>query len=240
MKNTSERRLEILEYLCERRRDTVAHLAVEFGVCERTMRNDILLLSCSYPIYTRQGNDGGVFVMGHFQPGMRCLTPRQAEAEVLAQATRNTIFADEAAIERLVRENPSLGQRIYDDFRQFPSSRSQGRGRKREAVMSDLEKVREDLKDIRYYYAHKQVFERASAEHIVNNVIRKAERYNRAMEQAPPILFDLYVSLYIQNNTQAAFAYDRDYSVNYIKDLNNSLCDYIRRALNGQKGGESR
>ena len=106
--------------------------------------------------------------------------------------------------------------------------------------MSDLEKVREDLKDIRYYYAHKQVFERASAEQIVNNVIRKAERYNRAMEQAPPILFDLYVSLYIQNNTQAAFAYDRDYSVNYIKDLNNSLCDYIRRALNGQKGGESR
>ena len=79
MKNTSERRLEILEYLCERRRDTVAHLAAEFGVCERTMRNDILLLSCSYPIYTRQGNDGGVFVMGHFQPGMRCLTPRQAE-----------------------------------------------------------------------------------------------------------------------------------------------------------------
>ena len=106
--------------------------------------------------------------------------------------------------------------------------------------MNDLEKVREDLKDIRYYYAHKQVFERASAEQIVNNVIRKAERYNRAMEQAPPILFDLYVSLYIQNNTQAAFAYDRDYSVNYIKDLNNSLCDYIRRALNGQKGGEGK
>lgn len=106
--------------------------------------------------------------------------------------------------------------------------------------MSDLEKVREDLKDIRYYYAHKQVFERASAKQIVNNVIRKAERYNRAMEQAPPILFDLYVSLYIQNNTQAAFAYDRDYSVNYIKDLNNSLCDYIRRALNGQKGGEGK
>ena len=106
--------------------------------------------------------------------------------------------------------------------------------------MSDLEKVREDLKDIRYYYAHKQVFERASAEQIVNNVIRKAERYNRAMEQAPPILFDLYVSLYIQNNTQAAFAYDRDYSVNYIKDLNNSLCGYLRRALNGQKGGEGK
>lgn len=106
--------------------------------------------------------------------------------------------------------------------------------------MNDLEKVREDLKDIRYYYAHKEVFERASAEQIVNNVIRKAERYNRAMEQAPPILFDLYFSLYIQNNTQAAFAYDRDYSVNYIKDLNNSLCDYIRRALNGQEGGEGK
>ena len=105
--------------------------------------------------------------------------------------------------------------------------------------MNGLTAIREDLKDIRYYYAHKQVFERASAEQIVNNVIRKAERYNRVMEQAPPILFDLYISLYIQNNTQAAFAYDRDYSVDYIKDLNNSLCDYIRRALNGQKGGET-
>ncbi len=79
MKNTSERRLELLEYLCERRRDTVAHLAAELGVSERTMRNDIPLLSCSYPVYTKQGNNGGVFVMGHFQPGMRCLTPRQAE-----------------------------------------------------------------------------------------------------------------------------------------------------------------
>lgn len=106
--------------------------------------------------------------------------------------------------------------------------------------MSAVDKVREDLKDIRYYYAHKEVFDRAAAEHIVNNVARKAERYNRMMEQAPPILFDLYVSLYIQNNTQAAFAYDRDYSVNYIKDLNNSLCRYIRQALNGQEGGESR
>ena len=107
--------------------------------------------------------------------------------------------------------------------------------------MSDSDKVREDLKDIRYYYAHKEVFERASEEHIVNNVIRKAadERGIQTDLNLPVRLAQETAVKYIQNNTQAAFAYDRDYSVDYIKDLNNSLCRYIRQALNPEKGGET-
>ena len=48
----SERRNAILEVLCFRRFDTVANLAFEFGVTDRTIRNDILTLSLEYPIYT--------------------------------------------------------------------------------------------------------------------------------------------------------------------------------------------
>ena len=58
----NERRMAILEALCERRREQVANLAFEFGVTEWTIRQDILTLSLSYPVYTVQGHGGGVYI----------------------------------------------------------------------------------------------------------------------------------------------------------------------------------
>ena len=104
----------------------------------------------------------------------------------------------------------------------------------------NLSEIREDLKDIRYYYAHKDVFESAARENVYNDVVRKVRKYTALVEKAPPILFDLYVSLYMLNNTQAAFAYDRDYTVNYIKELNNKLCLYILDIVNRQEGDSRR
>ena len=46
----SERRRAILEHLCQKRFDTTKNLAELFGVCERTIRNDLVVLTCSYPI----------------------------------------------------------------------------------------------------------------------------------------------------------------------------------------------
>lgn len=42
----SERRSEILHLLCKRRHETAINLAVEFGVSERTIRADLVILSC--------------------------------------------------------------------------------------------------------------------------------------------------------------------------------------------------
>ena len=61
----SERRNAILEVLCFRRFDTVANLAFEFGVTDRTIRNDILTLSLEYPIYTTKGNGGGIHAVSY-------------------------------------------------------------------------------------------------------------------------------------------------------------------------------
>lgn len=58
----NERRREILERLCVRRYDTGANLAFEFNVSRRTIERDILILSLNYPLYTRRGNGGGIFV----------------------------------------------------------------------------------------------------------------------------------------------------------------------------------
>jgi hypothetical protein len=55
--------------------------------------------------------------------------------------------------------------------------------------------------------------------------------YNQAVKDAPARLYDLYISLYVQNNSQAALAYEWDYTNDYIKRLNNRLCEYLLKAL---------
>lgn len=63
----SERRQAILELLCQRRHETRENLAFEFGVSKRTIEYDVLELSLSYPVYTTQGNGGGIHVVDEFK-----------------------------------------------------------------------------------------------------------------------------------------------------------------------------
>jgi predicted DNA-binding transcriptional regulator YafY len=62
VRSALDRRQEILEALSDRRSETVQNLATEFGVSVRTIKYDLEILSCSAPIYTVQGNGGGVRV----------------------------------------------------------------------------------------------------------------------------------------------------------------------------------
>ena len=66
--------------------------------------------------------------------------------------------------------------------------------------------VRNDLKEIRYYYSMKELFDRSSKTVKPLAIVQKVERYNTAMQNAPARLYILYVSLYIDNNTQAVLA----------------------------------
>lgn len=75
----SERRNAILEVLCLRRFDTLDNLAFEFKVSRRTIRYDIELLSLSYPIYTVQGNGGGIHVDENYRTGKPFLKEGQRE-----------------------------------------------------------------------------------------------------------------------------------------------------------------
>lgn len=73
--NTADRRTEIISILMVRRRITAKELAEEFNVTVRTIQNDIQALSLGFPIYTRQGGDGGIFVGDNYKPYMNTLTP---------------------------------------------------------------------------------------------------------------------------------------------------------------------
>lgn len=107
MQSTAERRQSILEALCDRRYDTVVNLATEFGVSDRTIRNDILVLSCSYPVYTVQGNGGGVFVTEGFRLGRKYLSETQKE---LLSRLASSLSGNDATVVRSILKDftPSI------------------------------------------------------------------------------------------------------------------------------------
>ncbi len=74
----AERREAILEVLCIRRHDTYRNLAFEFQVSRETIRQDIAVLMCSYPIETVRGRyGGGVKIADGFYLYRKKLTARQ-------------------------------------------------------------------------------------------------------------------------------------------------------------------
>ena len=62
---TSERRIEIIKYLCRKRHATMEEISKEFGVSVRTVQRDIDYLSgvMMIPIYCQSGKyEGGVYI----------------------------------------------------------------------------------------------------------------------------------------------------------------------------------
>ena len=78
--STAERRLKIVERLCIIRHDTYHNLAHEFGVSRETIRRDILVLMCSYPIETVRGrHGGGVKISDDYWPYRKTLDSEQID-----------------------------------------------------------------------------------------------------------------------------------------------------------------
>ena len=65
--------------LYERHNDIVGNRAFEFDASFNTIRNDIRVLELKYPIYTRMGAGGGVFILDSSRLQQRWLTVDQRE-----------------------------------------------------------------------------------------------------------------------------------------------------------------
>ena len=65
--------------LYERHNDIVGNRAFEFDASFHTIRNDIRVLELEYPIYTRMGAGGGVFILDSSRLQQRWLTVHQRE-----------------------------------------------------------------------------------------------------------------------------------------------------------------
>lgn len=97
--------------------------------------------------------------------------------------------------------------------------------------MKTLQEIREDLAEIKFYYANEK--EIITAEKVTGQMrlTETVKTYNEAVSNAKGRLYMLYVSLYIHNNSQMVVADDLDCSVDYIKRLNRQLLQYLQGAL---------
>ena len=94
-----------------------------------------------------------------------------------------------------------------------------------------LKQIREDLKDVRYYYARKTIFDEAGATVGINSIVKKVLKYNEAVKAASPRLYDLYVCLYIKNYTQEGLSIELNYTPEYIQMLNKKLLLFLQKVI---------
>ena len=95
--------------------------------------------------------------------------------------------------------------------------------------------IRNDLKDIRYYYYIKEVFDKAEYSVGKTSILEKIKKYNDAVCSAPPRLYDLYVSLYLQNNTQDSLSERLGYTFEYISRLNSQLIKFLQKNIDDKE-----
>lgn len=77
--SVSERRTKILEYLALKRKSTRIELSLKFNVSICTIARDIIYLSSVAPIYTKQGNQGGVYILPEYRSYKNYLTDAEEE-----------------------------------------------------------------------------------------------------------------------------------------------------------------
>lgn len=91
----NERRQAIWHTLCCRRHVTIAYLAAEYKISRSTVRDDVDILSLSYPIITVRGNGGGIKLAEWYQPGQQLLSSTQIN---LLVKISKTLSGDDARI----------------------------------------------------------------------------------------------------------------------------------------------
>lgn len=99
--SANERRMQMLELLCERRFETIENLMFEFNASRSTIKRDVQTLMLSYPVYTVQGNGGGVCVVDGYYFGRKYLNEEQTL--LLENLSKGLTGKDLATMQRILQ-----------------------------------------------------------------------------------------------------------------------------------------
>ena len=102
--------------------------------------------------------------------------------------------------------------------------------KKKEKIM-DKNKVANDLKEIKYYYTHKEFFESSYNITGVNKVHKLVEKYNEAICNADPQLHELYVLMYIQGNSWEVVSAIKPCSMDYVFRHHRRLIEFFQKSI---------
>jgi hypothetical protein len=101
----------------------------------------------------------------------------------------------------------------------------------KKGVFMTVKNIRDDLRDIRYFYSRKELFDKSAISVGTNIIFEKVEKYNKAICSAPPRLYDIYVSIYLHNNTQESLSNKLGYTIEYMSMLNTQLINFFKKNL---------
>ena len=99
--------------------------------------------------------------------------------------------------------------------------------------MTTISAIRNDLKDIKYYYSRKALFDKAIVATNGNEIVSKVNTYNELMKSASLRIYDLYYSLYVINHTQESYSDELGCSPEYVQRLNKQLLKFLLSKING-------
>jgi len=102
-----------------------------------------------------------------------------------------------------------------------------GKGKQMEEKLS-TKQIKADLNNIRYYYARKDEFDKAFDCTGKSEVLALVDKYNTAILSADAKLYELYVCLYIKDNTHEGAAYELNYSIDYISKHSKRLLKFFQ------------
>lgn len=95
MKAATERRQQMIEYLCEVRSTTRPKLMQKFNISKNTVDRDLQFLMCSYPIETSKGTGGGVRIAEGYSLSIRYMNDVQID---LLKRLSETLAGEELSI----------------------------------------------------------------------------------------------------------------------------------------------
>lgn len=99
--------------------------------------------------------------------------------------------------------------------------------------------IRKDLKNIRYYYSRKAVFDKAVDTIGPICMVDLIEKYNKAIQHASPRLFDLYLTLYVENNTQDSTSEKWGYCIEHMSRMNAQLVKFLKEYFEKEEKNEA-
>ncbi len=94
-----------------------------------------------------------------------------------------------------------------------------------------IEQVRNDLKEIKYYHSHKKMLDTSFAQTGQNVFVKKMERYNELVCNAPLKLHEIYAGLHIDGLSQEELAERLGVTRVYVYQLNKELISYFATHL---------
>ena len=101
-----------------------------------------------------------------------------------------------------------------------------------------LEQIKQDLEEIRYYYSRQKWLKFTLNRVVSNQISEKVKKYNNAIHAASPNLYDMYVSLYVLNNSQEVVSFDLDLTRYSVTKLHKKLLLYFQGQISFKENKE--